>query len=59
MFINFINPRYPGHETAAGTCHFRMLKHKPEICQVIVLSPCYGGKKCQMQQGDGFFLDSS
>ena len=34
MFVNFINPRYPGPDTAAGTCHFRLLKHSPDICQV-------------------------
>ena len=34
MFVNFINPHYPGHDSAAGTCHFRLLKHRPEICQV-------------------------
>ena len=36
MFVNFINPRYPGPDTAAGTCHFRLLKHSPDICQVRV-----------------------
>ena len=36
MFINLINPQYPGHDTAAGTCQFRMLKNSPDICQVRV-----------------------
>ena len=36
MFINFINPRYPGVDSSAGTCHFRLLKHSPDICQIRV-----------------------
>ena len=36
MFVNFINPRYPGEDTAAGTCHFRLLKNSPDICQIRV-----------------------
>lgn len=34
MFINLINPHYPGPDNAAGTCHFRMTKNNPDICQV-------------------------
>ena len=34
MFINFINPRYPGHDVSSGTCHFRLLKNNPNVCQV-------------------------
>ena len=36
MFVNFINPRYPGEDTAAGTCHFRLLKNSPDVCQIRV-----------------------
>ena len=34
IFMNFINPHYPGHDNVAGTCHFRILPNAPEICQV-------------------------
>ena len=34
IFMNFINPHYPGHDNVAGTCHFRILPNRPEICQV-------------------------
>ena len=36
MFVNFISPRYPGDDSAAGTCHFRLLKNSPDICQIRV-----------------------
>lgn len=36
MFINFINPHYPGDDAASGTCHFRLLKNSPDVCQVRV-----------------------
>ena len=36
MFINMINPHYPGPDMAAGTCQFRLFKNNPNICQVRV-----------------------
>merc|ERR1712050_273563 len=36
MFINFINPQYPGPDTAAGTCRFRLMRNSPDVCQVRV-----------------------
>lgn len=34
MFINFINPNYPAHDSTTGSCHFRILVERPEVCQV-------------------------
>ena len=36
MFINMINPHYPGPDMAAGTCQFRLFKNNPNVCQVRV-----------------------
>jgi hypothetical protein len=34
MFINFINPSYPDHDSTAGTCKFRVRLTNPDVCQV-------------------------
>ncbi|XP_059095527.1 uncharacterized protein LOC131890237 isoform X2 [Tigriopus californicus] len=36
MFINFINPNYPAHDSTTGSCHFRILVERPEVCQLRV-----------------------
>ena len=41
MFINMINPNYPGVDMAAGTCQFRLFKNHEDICQVSYFLNCY------------------
>ena len=35
MFINFVNPSYPAHDTTTGTCVFKV-DVSPRICQIRV-----------------------
>eukprot|EP00095_Tigriopus_kingsejongensis_P008235 maker-scaffold591_size129331-snap-gene-0.19 protein:Tk08235 transcript:maker-scaffold591_size129331-snap-gene-0.19-mRNA-1 annotation:"hypothetical protein DAPPUDRAFT_305676" len=36
MFINFINPNYPAHDSTTGSCHFRVIVERAEVCQLRV-----------------------
>lgn len=35
MFINFVNPQFPAHDTSTGTCVFKVDLRSDDICQVI------------------------